>query len=63
MNNSFESNFEKMKSLLKDLEENKDNLDQSLKIYQQASEIYKSLNEQIDDYKAKIKVIDSGENE
>lgn len=63
MNNSFESNFEKMKFLLKDLEENKDNLDQSLKIYQQASEIYKSLNEQIDDYKAKIKVIDSGENE
>lgn len=63
MNNSFESNFEKMRSLLKDLEENKDNLDQSLKIYQQASEIYKSLNEQIDDYKAKIKVIDSGENE
>lgn len=63
MNNTFEDNYKKMKSLLTQLEENKDNLDKSIEIYKEANDIYKKLNKQIDDYKAKIKIIDSGNDE
>lgn len=63
MNNTFEDNYKKMESLLEELEKNKDNLDKSIDIYKEAKEIHNRLNSQIDDYKAKIKIIDSGSDE
>ena len=52
-----------MQSLLKDLEDNKDNIDKSLEIYKEAKEIYDKLNEKINDYKAKVEIINNDENE
>lgn len=59
INNTFEENYKKMESLLKDLEDNKDNIDKSLEIYKEAKDIYEKLNEKINDYKAKVEVINN----
>ena len=48
-----------MESLLHDLENNKDNIDKSLEIYKEAKDIYEKLNEKINDYKAKVEVINN----
>ena len=50
-----------MEELLEELEENKDNLDESIKIYQQANELYKKLKDQLSDYKATVEVITGDE--
>lgn len=50
-----------MEELLEDLEENKDNLDESIRIYQQANELYKQLKDQLGEYKAKVEVITGNE--
>lgn len=63
MDNTFEANYKKMESLLKDLEENKDNIDKSLEIYREAKEIYDKLNKKINDYKAKVEIINNDKNE
>lgn len=57
MNETFEENYEKLKKLLEELENTKDNLDQSFKIYNQAKELYNTLEKQLEDYKAKVEVI------
>lgn len=61
--NTFETNYKNMKLLLEELEKNKDNLDKSLEIYSKARSLYNTLNKQIEDYKAKIEIIDSGKDE
>ena len=61
MDKSFEDNYKKMEELLEDLEENKDNLDDSIRIYQQANELYKQLKDQLGEYKAKVEVITGNE--
>ena len=61
MDKSFEDNYKKMEELLEDLEENKDNLDESIRIYQQANELYKKLKDQLSDYKATVEVITGDE--
>lgn len=61
MNQTFEENYEKLKGLLDDLEASKDNLDQSFKIYKDAKEVYKTLEKQLEDYKAKVEVISEDE--
>ena len=63
IDNTFEENYKKMQSLLKDLEDNKDNIDKGLEIYKEAKEIYDKLNEKINDYKAKVEKINNDENE
>ena len=63
MDNTFEANYKKMESLLKDLEENKYNIDKSLEIYKEAKEIYDKLNKKINDYKAKVEIINNDKNE
>ncbi|MFR7354033.1 exodeoxyribonuclease VII small subunit [Anaerococcus obesiensis] len=63
MDNTFEANYKKMESLLKDLEENKDNIDKSLEIYKEAKEIDAKLNKKINDYKAKVEIINNDKNE
>lgn len=50
-----------MQDLLKQLEENKDNLDKSIEIYEKATCIYKDLENKFMDYKAKVEVISKNE--
>lgn len=50
-----------MQDLLKQLEENKDNLDKSIEIYEKATRIYKDLENKLKDYKAKVEVISKNE--
>lgn len=57
MDKSFEENYKKIEELLIDLENNKDNLDESIKIYEQANGLYKDLKAQLETYKAKVEVI------
>ena len=59
MDKSFEENYKKIEEYLKILEENKDDLDESIKIYQKANDLYKQMQGQLKDYKAKIEVIDN----
>lgn len=61
MNKTFEDNYKKMQDLLVELDKNQDNLDESLKIYSQAKKLYKELEEQISDYRAKIEIIKKDE--
>ena len=61
MNKSFEDNYKKIEEYLVSLEENKDNLYESIKIYEKANNLYKEMQGQIKDYKAKIEVISNDE--
>jgi len=61
MDNTFEENYKKIEELLDQLENNKDNLDESIAIYKKANDIYKTMKGQLDDYKAKIEIIDTNE--
>ena len=61
MDKSLDKNFKKLEEYLTSLEENKDNLDESIKIYEMANSLYKEMQEQLKDYKAKIEVIASDE--
>ncbi|WP_099320582.1 exodeoxyribonuclease VII small subunit [Anaerococcus sp. Marseille-P3625] len=61
MDKSFDDKYKQMQDLLAKLENNEDNLEESIKIYQKAQDLYKELSEQLDDYKAKIEVIDIDE--
>lgn len=58
---TLEENMKKMQDLLKQLEENKDNLDKSIEIYEKATCIYKDLENKLMDYKAKVEVISKNE--
>lgn len=61
MDKSFEENYKKIESLLEEIENNKDNLDKSVKLYIEAKELYKKLEASLDDYRAKVEIIDSDE--
>lgn len=61
MDKSLDKNFKKLEGYLTSLEENEDNLDESIKIYEKANTLYKEMQEQLKDYKAKIEVIASDE--
>lgn len=61
MDKSFDDKYKQMQDLLTKLENNEDNLEESIKIYKKAQDLYKELSEQLDDYKAKIEVIDIDE--
>ena len=58
---SIEENFKIIEELLEELENNKDNLDESIKIYEKASDIYKKLEKSLTEYKAKVETITSDE--
>ena len=58
---TLEEKFKKMQDLLQELEDNKDNLDESIKIYEKATGIYKDLENKLNDYKAKVEVISKNE--
>lgn len=61
MNKSFEENYKKIEEYLIMLEENNDNLDESIKIFEKANDLYKEMQSQLEDYKAKIEIITSDE--
>lgn len=50
-----------MEELLEELENSKDNLDESIKIYEKANDIYIKLEERLSEYKAKVETITSDE--
>lgn len=58
---SIEENFKKIEDLLEELENSKDNLDESIKIYEKASDIYIKLEKRLSEYKAKVETITSDE--
>lgn len=61
MDKSFEENYKKIENLLEEIEDNKDNLDKSVKLYKEAKELYKKLEGDLKDYRAKVEIIDSDE--
>lgn len=61
MDKSFEENYKKIENLLEEIEGNKDNLDKSVKLYKEAKELYKKLEVNLEDYRAKVEIIDSDE--
>lgn len=61
MDKSFEENYKKIENLLEEIEDNKDNLDKSVKLYKEAKELYRKLEVSLEDYKAKVEIIDSDE--
>lgn len=61
MDNTFEQSYRKLEGLLQELEENKDDLDKSLEIYNEAKKVYDNLSLQLDDYKAKVEQIKKDE--
>lgn len=61
MDNTFEQSYRKLEGLLQELEENKDDLDKSLEIYNEAKKVYDKLSLQLDDYKAKVEQIKKDE--
>lgn len=61
MDKSFEENYKKIENFLEEIEDNKDNLDKSVKLYKEAKELYKKLEVSLEDYRAKVEIIDSDE--
>ena len=61
MDKSFEENYKKIENLLEEIEDNKDNLDKSVKLYKEAKELYKKLEGNLEDYRAKVEIIDIDE--
>ncbi|WP_296113969.1 exodeoxyribonuclease VII small subunit [uncultured Anaerococcus sp.] len=57
MDKSFEEQYKKIEAILDKIESNKDNLDESIKLYTQAKKMYKNLEEKLIDYKAKLEVV------
>ena len=61
MDKSLQESFTEVENLLEQLDENKDNLEKSIEIYQQANDIYKDLKNKLKSYKAKVEIISSDE--
>ncbi|MDO5047347.1 MAG: exodeoxyribonuclease VII small subunit [Anaerococcus sp.] len=61
MNKSINENFKILEELLEELEKNEDNLDKSIQIYEKARSIYKQIDQQLKDYKAKVEIISKDE--
>ena len=57
MDKAFEEQYKKIEAILDKIESNKDNLDESIKLYTQAKKMYKNLEEKLIDYKAKLEVV------
>lgn len=57
MDKSFEEQYKKIEAILDKIESNKDNLDESIRLYSQAKNMYKDLEEKLIDYKAKLEVV------
>ena len=47
MDKSLDKNFKKLEEYLTSLEENEDNLDESIKIYEKANTLYKEMQENL----------------
>lgn len=61
MDKSLQESFTEIENLLEQLDENKDNLEKSIEIYQRANGIYKDLKSKLENYKAKVEIIGSDE--
>lgn len=61
MDKSFDDQYKKIEEILEKIENNNDNLDESIKLYEQARKMYKNLEEKLNEYRAKVEVIDDDE--
>lgn len=59
MDKTFEEKYKRIEEILQEIESNKDNLDMSIKLYDQAKELYKELENSLTEYKAKVEIIES----
>nr|WP_072537310.1 exodeoxyribonuclease VII small subunit [Anaerococcus mediterraneensis] len=59
MDKTFEEKYKRIEEILQEIESNKDNLDMSIKLYDQAKELYKDLENSLTEYKAKVEIIES----
>lgn len=59
MDKTFEEKYKKIEEILEEIESNKDNLDMSIKLYDQAKALYRELENSLTEYKAKVEIIES----
>ena len=59
MDKTFEEKYKKIEEILQEIESNKDNLDMSIKLYDQAKELYRELENSLTEYKSKVEIIES----
>ena len=57
MDKSFEEEFKDLENLIKSLEDNDYNLDESIKLFEKAKKLYKNLDEKLSSYQAKVEMI------
>lgn len=61
MDKSFEDQYKQIEEILEKIENNKENLDESIKLYEQAKKMYWDLENKLDGYRAKVEVIKNDE--
>lgn len=59
MDKTFEEKYKKIEEILQEIESNKDNLDMSIKLYDQAKELYRELENSLTEYKSKVEIIEN----
>lgn len=61
MDKSFEDQYKQIEEILEKIEKNEENLDESMKLYEQAKRMYKDLENKLDGYRAKVELIKNDE--
>lgn len=61
MDKSFEDQYKQIEEILEKIENNEENLDESIKLYEQAKRMYKDLENKLDGYRAKVELIKNDE--
>ena len=61
MDKSFEDQYKQIEEILEKIENNKENLDESIKLYEQAKKMYRDLENKLDGYRAKVELIKNDE--
>lgn len=61
MDKSFEDQYKQIEEILEKIENNEENLDESMKLYEQAKKMYKDLENKLDGYRAKVELIKNDE--
>lgn len=59
MDKTFDEKYKKIEEILQEIESNTDNLDMSIKLYDQAKALYRELEDSLTEYKAKVEIIEN----
>ncbi|MCI5839832.1 MAG: exodeoxyribonuclease VII small subunit [Peptoniphilaceae bacterium] len=62
-NETFEEGINKLNSILDDIEKSDKSLDESIKLYEDATNLYKNLMKKLNEYKSRIEIINEDNNE